>query len=195
MAALILSLSTFLATHIDNFLLYLLLFAGVRHPRTARTMGAGIFAGTFTLLLGSYLFAELLLAVTDSAYLGLLGLVPLLLGLHLLLRPPKNAPLEDNPLAADGARFLTLFSLTLTSGGDNLAVYIPLFTRFQGMSALPIFLSYAVLTGIMVHLCRRFSRLDAVGSAVDRWGHLLVPLVLVALGLYILWDAGLFGLF
>lgn len=194
MSALILALTTFLATHMDNFLLYLLLFAGVRHPRTARAMGAGIFAGTFTLLLGSYLLAELLLAVTDSAYLGLLGLVPLLLGLHHLLRPVRAASPREQPLA-DGAGFLMLFSLTLTSGGDNLAVYIPLFTRFRGMSALLIFLSYAVLTGIMVHLCRRFSRLDAVGSAVDRWGHILVPLVLVALGLYILWDSGLFGLF
>ena len=39
-----------------------------------------------------------------------------------------------------------------------------------------------------------FVRLPSTGAIFDRWGHRVAPFVLVALGLYILADAGSFSL-
>jgi cadmium resistance protein CadD (predicted permease) len=61
---------------------------------------------------------------------------------------------------------LEVAAVTFANGGDNIGVYVPVFAT-------------AGVDGI---------------SVLSRWGHILLPLVLIAIGLLILIEGGAFGL-
>jgi len=78
--------------------------------------------------------------------------------------------------------------VTIANGGDNLGVYIPLFASATG--AIPIYAAiFAVMTALWCWIGYRLVRNRWVGERLRRYGHLLLPYVLIALGLYILSGA------
>lgn len=83
---------------------------------------------------------------------------------------------------------LTVAGVTIANGGDNLGVYIPLFAREPGQ--VPMFAT--VFGGMTVLWCLAGYRLvhnRLVGAPIRRHGHVVLPFVLLALGLWILADA------
>jgi cadmium resistance protein CadD (predicted permease) len=78
--------------------------------------------------------------------------------------------------------------VTVANGADNLSVYIPMFAA--DISWLPLYVAtFAVMTALWSALAWRLVRNRALGALLQRWGHLLLPVVLIALGLNILWGA------
>ncbi len=78
--------------------------------------------------------------------------------------------------------------VTVANGGDNLGVYIPLFASNPG--AIPVYaVIFAAMTGIWCAAGYALVNNPMAGSYVRRYGHLLPPFVLIALGAYILSDA------
>ena len=78
--------------------------------------------------------------------------------------------------------------VTIANGGDNLAVYIPVFA--SGIHAIPIYiLTFAVMTGLRCGAGYKLVNNALVGEPIRRYGHILLPLVLIAIGVWILRDA------
>jgi cadmium resistance protein CadD (predicted permease) len=53
---------------------------------------------------------------------------------------------------------------------------------------------FLVLVGLWCFAGRFFATRPVVAEALSRWGHVLLPVVLIALGLLILIEGGAFGL-
>jgi cadmium resistance protein CadD (predicted permease) len=64
----------------------------------------------------------------------------------------------------------------------------------RGFDLVVVLVVYAVLVAAWCALARAFVRLPGIAQLFDRWGHRLAPAVLIALGLYILFDAGVLAL-
>jgi cadmium resistance protein CadD (predicted permease) len=78
--------------------------------------------------------------------------------------------------------------VTIANGGDNLGVYIPLFASDVGM--VPFYAGvFAALTAVWCLAGYLLVQNRLIGPQVRRFGHLALPFVLVALGLWILADA------
>lgn len=184
----------FALTDIDDLVLLIAFFADPR--LRARTVVAGQYLGIAALTAVSALAAWAALAIPPG-WTALLGAVPLALGLHHFwkLRRGDDEEVSDDAIEAERqmegrlhSQVLGVAAVTIANGADNLSVYIPLFAA--QLAWLPVYvLTFAIMTGLWCALAHRLVRNRAVGALMQHWGHVLLPVVLIALGLHILWGA------
>lgn len=184
----------FASTDIDDLVLLTAFFADARLRRGA--IVAGQFLGIGALLGASVLAAMASLAV-PAHWPALLGLLPLGIGLWKLPELWRRRKEDDEEAAGAkragrragaGAQILAVAVVTIANGGDNLGVYVPLFAR--DLSVLPVYLLvFALMTAAWCWAGYAFVRHPAGAALMQRWGHAILPVVLIALGAWILWDA------
>ncbi len=196
--------AAFVGTNIDNCLVTTAMVAGAPLDR-ARRIATGQIIG-FTLLVAVAAAAAVVLFEISSAVVGLLGLVPLAIGLRGLvgLRRHHAAP---SPKSAGGkrgmgrpadravGRSLTAAALvTIGAGGDNLAAYIPLFrvggaTNLTATAAVFVIGEVAVTALILVG-----GRHPGARTTMTRLGTVAVPILLCTIGVLVMVQAGTFSL-
>ncbi|WP_437961207.1 cadmium resistance transporter [Sorangium sp. So ce119] len=181
----------FISTNIDDILLLSAFFADPAF--TPRQIVAGQLLGMAALVAASVACALLAVRVPEG-WIGLLGLAPLALGLRGLWalwrgEAEEEEGSEDRPRgAASRFRALAVASVTVANGGDNLGVYIPLFSSAPGLIPLHAAV-FAVMTGVLCALGHHLVNHPVLGSRIRRHGRVALPLVLIGLGLWILSDA------
>jgi cadmium resistance protein CadD (predicted permease) len=181
-AHLLLAASTFAVTNIDDLVILSMYFADARY--TKKTIVTGQFCGILFLTAVSLtgLFAQV---VIPERWIGLLGVFPIFLGVRDLLRRWKSQhDNEEVPTARNS--FYEIAVVTIANGGDNIAVYTPLFSRTE-ISLIPLYvLCFLVLTGIWCFLGNYLVTHPSLGTATQRYGKLIFPWFLILLGLIIL---------
>jgi len=180
----------FAATDIDDLVLLTAFFADERMRRGA--IVAGQFLGIGALTAASAIAAIAALAVPPH-WPSLLGAIPLLMGLWKaweLIRGQggdSDDESEDARRAAgrSGSQVLMVAAVTIANGGDNLSVYIPVFAN--DLAAVPLFVVvFSVLTVVWCWLGYAFVKHPAGAAVMRRYGHLILPGVLIAIGFLIL---------
>ena len=84
--------------------------------------------------------------------------------------------------------------VTFANGGDNLGVYVPVFTTI-GTAGVVVYVSvFLVLIALWCLAGRYLAARPPLARALARWGHVALPLVLIAIGTIILVEGGAFGL-
>ena len=197
------ALAVFAATDIDDLLVLSAFFCDDRLD--PRAIVAGQYAGIAALIALSIVAARLALAIPEG-WVALLGLIPLAIGLGQLVRRRRGG--EDEDEAAEAAELraaverrvaggatrrlagqaAAIALVTIANGGDNLAVYIPLFASRP--AAIPLYVAaFAAMTGLWCLVGYWLVNNPLTGERVKRYGHRALPYILIALGLYILSDA------
>ena len=183
----------FVATNIDDIVLLAAFFADPRLRPAA--IVAGQFLGMGVLVAASAAVALAALAVPPG-WPALLGAVPLAMGAWQLVGLMRNGVHPEDDDAGVGPRvegrlhsqLLAVAAVTLANGADNLGAYVPMFAADP--PAVPLFsLIFLVLTGAWCALGRALVRIPAIAPTLQRFGHVLLPLVLIAIGVQILWGA------
>ena len=82
----------------------------------------------------------------------------------------------------------------MPTGGDNISIYLPLFAGNNLISIGIILSIFFVLVGVLCALAYLLARQPSISSALSRYGNAVVPFVLIALGLFIIYERGTFGL-
>ena len=78
--------------------------------------------------------------------------------------------------------------ITMANGGDNLGVYIPLFSR--ELPWVPVYAGvFAVMTGVWCTAGHWLVHHPILGARIRQYGHVALPFVLIGLGLHILSSA------
>lgn len=188
-----LGVTAFVATNLDDSLL-LLFFFGDRRYR-ARHVFAGQALGISLLVLISLIGAMLALAL-PARLSGLLGLIPIGLGLKQLHEQRRGAP-DDEPFPGQQAlspgagwrRAATVAGVTLANGGDNIGVYIPLFaTRPPAQTGL-ILAVFAAMLVIWFLGGYYLARRSVVAGLLQQLSQRFLPYALIALGSAILIES------
>jgi cadmium resistance protein CadD (predicted permease) len=193
-----LGIVVFASTNVDDIFLLSAFFADP-HLMT-RNVVAGQFLGIAALVLASTVAALAALAVPPG-WTALLGVVPLALGLVKLRQLRTTSRAEDDAEDAGDSKeqehrledrthsqILAVAGVTVANGGDNLGVYIPLLA--SNPRAIPVdVVIFAVMTAMWCAAGYALVNNPMAGGYVRRYGHLLLPFVLIALGAYILSDA------
>ena len=190
-------IAVFVSTNIDDLFLLAAFFADTRLHRLSIVIGQ--YLGIGALVLVSALAALLALTIPDG-WIALLGLLPLLMGLAKLraLRVSAVDTEGDSELRIQqqehtaerrlGLPVLAVASVTVANGGDNVAVYVPLFaTAFDAIATY--MLTFAVMTGVWCAIGYLMVNNNVLGGAIRRYGNVILPIVLIALGIYILSGA------
>lgn len=186
----------FMATNVDDIVLLTLLFARLPHRARALPLMAGQLLG-FSLLVLISLLGVLGHQVLPHGGLGLLGLLPIALGLRRWQQAGGSdvAPLQaaeagqsSQGLTGAGplAELLGMAGLTLANGSDNIGVYLPLFARADRSAVTVTLITFAAALVLWMALAWGLTRLPALAPLLHRYGGALVPFVLISLGLLIL---------
>lgn len=182
----------FASTNIDDIFLTMAFFADPRLDR--RAVVAGKFLGIGLIVTVSIAAAACAMAVPPE-WVALLGFAPLGLGLHRLWSawrapPGVTADEEGMPAAAGSliAQTCSVAGVTAANGGDNLGVYVPVFSeQFQVIPAFAVI--FAVMTGLWCFGGNLLVNHRLVAATMRRLAGRLLPWVLIVLGLCILAGA------
>jgi cadmium resistance protein CadD (predicted permease) len=187
-ASFIAALLAFVSTNIDDLFLLLLLYGQERRPGAVRL---GQYLGFGAILVASVVVSAGA-ALLRPEWLGFFGLAPFAVGVKALFpMGPRREERARRPGRAGG--FLPIATVTFANGGDNIAVYAPLFVgRPPAHLAVMIFV-FLLMVPLWGWLALRLSRLPVVATALDRWGHWAAPVVLMGLGVYIFVGSGAAG--
>ncbi len=180
----------FLSTNVDDLVVLIAFFANSRFR--ARDVVAGQYAGTAVLFVVSAAGALLSLVIPE-AYLGLLGIFPILVGIKKLLEL-RHDRVEGDPTktvtSGSQGNIAIVALVTIANGGDNIGVYIPAFAVHSASQIAVIAVAFVAMTALLCLLAHGMVNHPGLGAPLRRYGHILAPLVLIALGILIIYDAG-----
>jgi cadmium resistance protein CadD (predicted permease) len=177
------ALGVFAGTNVDDVIVLTVLFLGSRATGAPRPwqIVAGQYLGMAVLVAVSAA-AAVGLAVVPDRPVGLLGLVPLGLGVAGLVRAARrpSAGTAVTPVVAGGV--MAVAGLTIANGADNVSVYTPAFRTVGVAGSLVMTAVFAALVGVWCAASAWTGARPRVVGAVERTGLWLVPVVFVAVG-------------
>ncbi|MFL6120303.1 cadmium resistance transporter [Actinophytocola sp.] len=177
----------FVVTNVDDLVLLALFFARGRAVRVV----AGQYVGLGALLAVSVAGA-LGAGLLPEPVLPWLGLVPLLLGVRAAWRAWRGAPGDGDPDDGtdggtdDGPSVLAVAGVTIANGGDNIGVYVPVFAVAGATGVVGYAVVFLVLVGVWCVAGWFLATRPPVARALARWGHVVLPVVLIGVGVLIL---------
>lgn len=166
----------FAVTNADDLVLLTVFFANPRTRTSAIVTGQLIGIGTLTL--ASILIARLALHLPET-WLPLLGLAPIALGIRQFFS--SNDGKESFPPAVG---CLAIAAITVANGGDNLAVYVPVFASAATLAVVVICSVFFVMTLAWCILARQMVAHPRWGANVQKVSNLGAPYVLILVGLW-----------
>ena len=175
----------FSATNIDDIFVLTFFFAQKNLRRWHVVVGQYLgLAALIAISLVGY-FARLIIPQT---WIGLLGLAPIAIGIKKLF-DWKRGKENDTDKQTNVASVFTVAAVTFANGGDNIGIYVPLFANSDATVLLITLITFGVLIAVWCAVGYYLGNHPAVNRIVDRYGHILVPFVLIGLGIYIILDS------
>jgi len=184
----------FACTNIDDLFVLLAFFADPSFR--AREIVAGQYAGIAALIALSLMGAFCALAI-PATFIGLLGLLPLGIGLRKLWglwRGSEAADVDRQPAVAKTSKLFAVAAVTVANGGDNIGAYAPLFSTSTAVERGVLVAIFLGLTGLWCALAYALVSAPGLGRWIRRIGRSTLPCVLVGLGIYILVHNGALSL-
>ncbi|WHP18852.1 cadmium resistance transporter [Cellulomonas sp. ES6] len=183
----------FVATNIDDIVVLTVLFA-VAARGTSGLRGWQIVAGQYlglTALIAVSFLAALGLTIVPDEWVGLLGLIPLAIGVLALVRTLRGQDDDDEAESAlKAVGLLGVAGITIANGGDNIAIYTPVFRTMSTGDALITIVVFLVLLALWCLFARAIGTNERVTETLEKVEHWLVPVVFIGLGLFILVESG-----
>ncbi|MFJ3671112.1 cadmium resistance transporter [Streptomyces sp. NPDC090106] len=186
----------FAVTNVDDIVILALFFAeGAGHRGSARRIVLGQYLG-FAAILVVAVAAAVGATFLPESVIPYLGLLPLALGLKAAWQAwrDRGDSGEGEPDRDGGPGPLEVAAVTFANGGDNIGVYVPVLAT-AGTGGMAVYtVVFLILVAVWCFAGRFFATRPVVAQALARWGHVLLPLVLITIGLLILVEGGAFGL-
>lgn len=198
MEIIIASVIAFATTNIDDIFILTLFFGNPKFDSKEIVLGQYLGIGTLIAIsfAGSYIGL-----VIDPKYIGLLGIIPMYVGIKSVLLLRREDDDEETDVAArtvsTGTHFQKIVSVagvTIANGGDNISIYIPLFATLALSGKISMTMIFLLMTGLWCVIARYLSKRPVVQKAVQRYGHVITPFVFILLGIYILYESKTFDL-
>ena len=191
-------MTAFTATNLDDILILLLFFSQVNAAFRRRHIIAGQYLGFAALVFASLpgFFGSL---IFPPDWIGMLGLLPIAIGLSRLLNPESDDAEVEAELEQSESSFFSSFlspqtysvaAVTVANGGDNIGIYVPLFASNTLESLAVILGVFFSLVGVWCYAAYRLIQTRAIADTLTRYGNQLVPFVLIGLGIAILVKSG-----
>ena len=190
MSSLLAAAGVFAGTNVDDLIVLTVLFLAARAHRRPRPwmIWTGQYLGIGALVAVS-LLAALGLTLLPDRWVGLLGLVPVALGVKGLIGAFRGGAEEGAGSSVPAAGPLSIAGVTIANGADNIAVYTPIFRTSEPGTTVVFLVVFAALVAVWCLVASWLGSHRRVIAVVERYGHWLVPLVFLAIGALILAES------
>lgn len=204
---------SFISTNIDDIFVLMMFFTQINNVIKRRHIVIGQYLGIGVLTAISIIGA-LGVSVIPPEYVGLLGLVPIYLGIKEYVDHKRESRSNENTgqqelqkgdnSEIEGStdtkekRIITftknfinpsvvkVFSVTIANGADNIGVYIPLFTSMNLVDILVTVIIFVLLIALWCFIGMKLAKYPFVKSNIKKYKHIFVPIVFIGLGIFVL---------
>ena len=189
------AIGVYISTSIDFLIILIILFAQLSQNKQKWHIYAGQYLGTGLLVGASLVAAYVVNFVPEPWMVGLLGLIPIYLGIRFAIvgegeEEEEEEIIERLEQSKANQLFWTVTLLTIASGGDNLGIYIPYFASLDWSQTLVALLVFVIGIIIFCELSRVLSSIPLISETIEKYQRIIVPLVFIPLGLYIMYESG-----
>ena len=191
------SIILYSGTAVDLLIILMLFFAKRKSRKDIINIYLGQFLGSVSLILLSLLFAFVLDYIPSKEILGLLGLIPIFLGLKVLLLGDS----DGEAIAKEGLRkdnknliFLVAMITFASCGADNIGVFVPYFITLNLANLIVALLTFLVMIYILVFSAQKLAQVSSVGETLEKYSRWFVAVVYLGLGIYILVENNSFDM-
>ncbi|MBU5483855.1 cadmium resistance transporter [Clostridium sp. MSJ-11] len=224
-STLITAFVAFVSTNIDDIFILMLFFSQINNAMKIRHIVIGQYLGVGALITISIIGA-LGVSIIPYEYVGLLGLVPIYLGIKAYvdykkeskdnestgeqeLQKSENSKVEEiieettdtkgNGIITSINNLINLsvvkvFGVTFANGGDNIGIYIPLFSSMNSVDILITVIIFMTLTAVWCFVGMKLSEHHFVQRNIEKYKHIFVPIIFIGLGVFILIESGIISL-
>jgi len=190
------SVAVFVATSVDELVVLTTIFAYAERRRAVVQVYAGQLISQAVLLTVSVLAAFGIEAISQRA-IGLLGIVPIVLGIRVLLGGDEDDEAQETAkrLGSSAGFTLTVALIAIGGGGEELAVFIP----FLGSLAMPdlvvALVTLLLLVPVWCRVSQRIASIKRIQGWIARYQRIFVPVVFITLGVFVIVDSGILDVF
>ena len=191
------SIILYSGTAVDLLIILMLFFAKRKSRKDIINIYLGQFLGSVSLIFLSLLFAFVLNYIPSKEILGLLGLIPIFLGLKVLLLGDS----DGEAIAKDGLRkdnknliFLVAMITFASCGADNIGVFVPYFTTLNLANLIVTLLTFLVMIYLLVFSAQKLAQVSSVGEILEKYSRWFIASVYLGLGIYILIENNSFDM-
>lgn len=191
------SIILYSGTAVDLLIILMLFFAKRKSRKDIINIYLGQFLGSGSLILLSLLFAFVLNYIPSKEILGLLGLIPIFLGLKVLLLGDS----DGEAIAKEGLRkdnknliFLVAMITFASCGADNIGVFVPYFTTLNLANLIVALLTFLVMIYLLVFSAQKLAQVSSVGETLEKYSRWFIAIVYLGLGIYILIENNSFDI-
>lgn len=191
------SIILYSGTAVDLLIILMLFFAKRKSRKDIINIYLGQFLGSVSLILLSLLFAFVLDYIPSKEILGLLGLIPIFLGIKVLLLGDS----DGEAIAKEGLRkdnknliFLVAMITFASCGADNIGVFFPYFTTLNLANLIVALLTFLVMIYLLVFSAQKLAQVPSVGETLEKYSRWFVAVVYLGLGIYILVENNSFDM-
>lgn len=191
------SIILYSGTAVDLLIILMLFFSKRKSRKDIINIYLGQFLGSVSLIFLSLLFAFVLNYIPSKEILGLLGFIPIFLGLKVLLLGDS----DGEAIAKDGLRkdnknliFLVAMITFASCGADNIGVFVPYFTTLNLANMIVTLLTFLVMIYLLVFSAQKLAQVPSVGETLEKYSRWFIAVVYLGLGMYILIENNTFDM-
>ena len=191
------SIILYSGTAVDLLIILMLFFAKRKSRKDIINIYLGQFLGSVSLIFLSLLFAFVLNYIPSKEILGLLGLIPIFLGLKVLFLGDS----DGEAIAKDGLRkdnknliFLVAMITFASCGADNIGVFVPYFITLNLANLIVALLTFLVMIYLLVFSAQKLAQVPSVGETLEKYSRWFIAVVYLGLGIYILIENNVFDM-
>ncbi|MGP4071596.1 CadD family cadmium resistance transporter [Piscibacillus sp. B03] len=189
--------AVYVATGIDYLVILILLFSQIKKGQE-KHIWIGKYIGTI-LVIGASLVVALGVVnlIPQQWVIGILGLLPLYLGIKIWIKGEEDE---------DEGKILSIFSsgrfnqlwvsvtfIVLASSADDFSIYVPYFTTLNATELVVTIIVILIMIGVLLYAGYRLAHLNFVAEKIEKYQRWIVPIVFIALGIYIMFENGTFN--
>lgn len=215
-STIIIAFISFISTNIDDIFMLMIFFSETNDAMKTYHIFIGQYLGIGALVIVSIIGA-LGVSVVPYEYIGILGFVPIYLGISAYMDYKKKSKINGNIAYREvkdiknnkfeeitnteireqktfskgfiNSAVIKVFSVTFANGGDNIGIYIPLFTRMDLVGIIVTVVIFMFMVGIWCFVALKLSKHPLVRKFIEKYRHIFVPIVFIMLGIFILIDS------
>ena len=110
-----------------------------------------------------------------------------------LIQSVSAGQLVENKRNRSYLSFLSVTAVTFTNGGDNIGVYVPLFSKYNtGGQISGLIVVFMIMTAIWCMVAYYYVNHPLIASRIRRIGNIVLPFVPIGLGTFILAESFIF---
>ena len=187
----------YIATALDLLVILLMFFARAKTRKEYRDIYIGQYVGSVALIVISLFFAFVLNYVPEKWILGLLGLIPIYLGIKVAIYGDSDGEERaKKELNEKGLSKLvgTIAIVTIAScGADNIGLFVPYFVTLSVTNLLITLFVFLILIFFLVFTAQKLANIPGVGEIVEKFSRWIMAVIYIALGLFIIIENDTIG--